>query len=128
MRIPNLRLQLESEDVAWQESGVDGIRLFPLELDHSVASGGGAREATLLIRMEPGHGYPPHRHLGIEEVLVLQGGYRDELGTHEAGHYVRYEAGSMHAPVALGDAAQPASASNPACVLYATARGGIERA
>ena len=48
---------------------------------------------------------------------MLAGGYRDAMGEHRAGDYVRYPAGSTHAPVAIGDTA---------CLLYASARGGIE--
>ena len=127
MRIDALKLAAETDAVDWQETGVPGVRLVPLFPDHVVSSGGGAREATVLIRMEPGHGYPAHRHLDVEEVLLLQGGYRDERGEHRAGDYVRYEAGSVHTPVALGDASAPAGADNPPCVLFAVARGGIER-
>ena len=42
-----------------------------------------------------------------------------------AGDYVRYEAGSVHAPVALGRQDAPTSDENPACVLFASARAGI---
>ena len=73
----------------------------------------------MLIRMEPGCGYPPHRHPGGEDVLVLQGGYRDEQGEHRSGAYVRYPEGSSHSPVALMD--------GPDCVLFAIVARGIER-
>lgn len=94
-------------------------------------SGGAAGKAsrpgsTVLIRMAPGCGYPTHLHLGIEDVLVLAGGYRDELGEYGVGAFVRYPAGSRHSPVALGETASPEGPSNPACILFASARGGIE--
>ena len=41
-----------------------------------------------LIRMEPGAGYEAHRHLGSEDVLVLQGGYRDAIGEYDCGTHV----------------------------------------
>jgi anti-sigma factor ChrR (cupin superfamily) len=75
--------------------------------------------------MAPGCGYPAHRHLDVEEVLILAGGYRDELGDHRAGDYLRYPPGSEHAPVALGDATRPAGPGNEACLLFASARGGV---
>ena len=75
----------------------------------------------MLSRMEPGCGYPAHQHLDVEEVLVLAGGYEDEFGTYRTGDYVRYEVGSVHTPVALGSASEV----HPACLLYASARGGI---
>ena len=125
MRITGLEIQVGTEAVDWRETDRPGVRwrlLGPREaLGH-----GSAREAAVLIRMEPGHGYPAHRHLDVEEVLILAGGYRDELGEHCAGSYLRYEPGSVHGPVAMGDPERPAGEDNPACVLFAIARGGIE--
>lgn len=67
--------------------------------------------------MDPGHGYPRHTHRGVEAVLVLQGGYRDERGEHRAGEFVDYPDGSTHSPVALpGD---------ESCVLLALAHEGV---
>ena len=76
--------------------------------------------------MAPGRGYAPHRHVGTEDVLVLQGGYRDELGEHRRGDHVHYPAGSTHAPQALGDPERPAGPDNPACVLFSVVPDGIE--
>jgi len=128
MLIENLKLKLESDQVAWQATGVPGIRILPLEPAEIVRGGEAPKDTTVLVRMEPGFGYPAHRHLGLEQVLILQGGYRDETGEHGLGSYLRYEAQSVHAPVALGDSEQPAGADNPACVLFAVSVGGIERA
>jgi putative transcriptional regulator len=74
-------------------------------------------DATVLIRMEPGCGYPAHRHVGLEEVLILQGGYRDSRGEHRAGDYVLNDAASAHAPIAL---------DSEDCIMLAVAHGGIE--
>lgn len=105
-----------------------GVRWYPLHVSEAQGEGRArsAADSTVLIRMEPGHGYPAHRHLDVEEVLILAGGYRDEGGEHPTGTYLRYEAGSVHAPVALGDPGRPAGPDQPACVLYAVARGGVE--
>lgn len=73
--------------------------------------------AAVMIRMEPGCSYPRHRHSGPEELLVLQGGYRDDRGEHRAGDFVRYETGTSHHPVAL---------DGEACVFFAIAHEGIE--
>lgn len=80
----------------------------------------------VLIRMEPGCGYPLHRHRGIEDVLVLQGGYRDDLGEYLAGTHIRYASGSAHSPVALGDPKRPSGEDNPSWILFAIARGGVD--
>ena len=73
--------------------------------------------AAVVIRMEPGASYPAHRHDGPEELLVLQGGFRDAGGVYRAGDYARFETGSAHHPVALED--------GPACVFFAIAHAGI---
>ncbi|HLU38786.1 MAG TPA: cupin domain-containing protein [Planctomycetota bacterium] len=73
--------------------------------------------AAVMIRMEPGCSYPRHRHKGAEELLILQGGYRDETGEHRAGDFVRYEDGTSHHPVAL---------DGEPCVFFAIAHEGIE--
>ena len=109
----------------WEETSAPGISLLPLH-PRVLPRSREPVEATVLIRMEPGCGYRPHRHVGVEEVYVLEGGYRDDRGEYRAGDYVRYEPESVHAPVALGDPEQPISVENPACVLFASARGGIE--
>jgi len=122
-RIPGLSLHVDDAAVPWVPTATPGVSWLVVA---GQPGEGTARDAAVLIRMEPGRGYPPHRHVGVEEVLVLRGGYRDAFGTFEASSYVRYEAGSTHAPVALGDAERPAGPDNPACVLYAIARAGIE--
>ena len=97
-----LELRSDASGVNWEETRTPGVRWKLL-----ASEGRGAGTA--------------------EEVLVLAGGYRDERGIHRAGDYVRYEPGSAHAPVALGDTRQPSGPDNADCILYATAPGGIER-
>jgi quercetin dioxygenase-like cupin family protein len=131
VRIDGFRPLPGTSELPWRETGVEGVALVLLhpgreELDRLRELHGAAVEGTVLIRMDPGRGYPPHRHVGVEEVLVLQGGYRDDQGVYGVGTYVRYEPGSRHAPVALGDPDRPPGDDNPPCVLFATARAGIE--
>lgn len=97
--------------IPWQETRHRGIRIHFYSRDPATG------RAVALIAMDPGCGYPRHRHRGAEEVLVLQGGYQDEYGEHRAGSYVRYEDGTAHAPVAL--------AGRETCVLFALAHEGI---
>jgi anti-sigma factor ChrR (cupin superfamily) len=123
VRIPGLELSVDPDGPDWRPTKVPGVAWVPL---HLAGEGGPGSDSTVLIRMEPGRGYPPHRHLGIEEVLVLHGAYRDAAGVHEAGSYLRAEPGSVHAPVAVGDPDRPAGPDNPPCVLFAVAREGIE--
>ena len=58
------------------------------------------------------------RFLPVEELLILQGGYRDEHGEYGEGDYVRYEDGSSHHPVARED--------GPDCIFFAVTAGGID--
>jgi len=126
MRIPGLAVKIDEASLAWRATRHAGITWVPLHLEPDAERSGKATESTVLIRMAPGRGYPAHRHVGIEEVLILRGGYRDESGEHRAGDYLRYPAGSAHTPVALGDPAAPEGPGNEACLLFASARGGVE--
>ena len=77
-----------------------------------------AGHAAVMIRMEPGASYPAHRHNGPEELLVLQGGFRDATGEWRAGDFARFEDGSIHHAVALDE--------GPPCIFFAIAQEGIE--
>lgn len=108
-----MRFDADDADVPWRATEVEGVSWLPVHLEGDAEDG----DAVVLIRMEPGAGYPAHRHRGPEDVLILQGGYRDERGEHRAPRHLRYEAGSVHAPVAL---------EGEACLLYAVAADGVE--
>lgn len=108
--------QLPAMDLAaipWRTTRYPGIAI------HFYATDKRTGRVLALIRMDPGCGYPEHRHRGEEHVLVLQGGYRDERGEHRAGSFVVYEDRSVHEPIAL------AGAGAPACVLLALAHEGV---
>lgn len=122
MRIPGLAVKIDEAALAWRATRHVGIEWVPL---FTAPEGSHPLESTVLIRMAPGRGYPAHRHIGIEEVLVLRGGYRDEEGEHLVGAYLRYPAGSEHTPVALGDPKLPTGPGNEECLLFASARGGV---
>ena len=98
--------------IEWRATRHEGIFLHVLRRDDATG------DATVLIRMKPSCGYPAHSHNGIEEVLILEGGYRDQKGEHRAGDYVLNEAGSAHHPVALDGTED--------CIMVAFAHGGIE--
>lgn len=98
--------------IEWRATRHDGISLHFLRNDKETG------DATVLIRMQPGSAYPSHRHNGLEEVLILQGGYRDHEGEHRAGEYLINRAGSAHHPIAL-DLPED-------CIMLAIVRGRIE--
>ena len=100
--------------IPWRTTRYPGVGI------HFYATDERTGRVVCLIRMDPGHGYPRHRHRGAEDLLVLQGGYRDERGEYRAGTFVHHPDGSSHAPVALdGPGAE-------VCVLLAVAHEGIE--
>jgi len=100
--------------IPWRATRYPGVAL------HFYASDRSSGRVVALIRMEPGHGYPRHLHRGTEEVLVVQGSYRDELGRYGTGQFVVYADGTTHTPVAL------AGPGDPACVLLAVAHEGVD--
>jgi anti-sigma factor ChrR (cupin superfamily) len=52
--------------------------------------------ATMLIRMEPGSKYVPHRHGGPEQCFVLQGDIREGDHVFRAGDFQCLAEGSVH--------------------------------
>jgi len=105
-------VEIDVDQIPWKPTGHRGVFL------HSVYRAADTGTSVLLIRMDPGCGYPAHRHAGEERVLVLNGSYRDETATYRAGSLQVNAPGSFHSPVALeGD--EP-------CVLLATIVGGID--
>jgi anti-sigma factor ChrR (cupin superfamily) len=103
---------MDLDAVPWRTTRYPGVAV------HFYCSDRATGRVLALIRMEPGCGYPRHRHRGPEHVLVLQGGYSDERGEHRKSSFVRYEDGSMHEPEALAGA--------EACVLLALANEGVQ--
>jgi anti-sigma factor ChrR (cupin superfamily) len=51
---------------------------------------------TVLVRYEPGAVIPRHRHLGDEQIFVLDGSVSDETGTCAAGDFARRPPGCVH--------------------------------
>lgn len=104
---------LDFSQINWRATRHEGIFIHLLRRDEATG------DTTIFIRMQPGCSYPAHRHKGVEEVFILQGGYRDSLGAHRAGEYVLSEACSAHHPTALEEPAED-------CIMLAFAHGGIE--
>jgi anti-sigma factor ChrR (cupin superfamily) len=102
---------LNVDKLTWKPTRFPGIFLHPLWRDE--ASG----DTAMLIKMQPLAAYPSHHHLGAEELLVLQGGFRDETRILRAGEFHRYPMGSSHSPVAL---------DGTDCILFAIAHTGVE--
>lgn len=102
----------DTSKIEWRATRHKGIYIHTLRRDERTG------DASVFIKMEQGCAYPSHRHNGVEEVLILQGGYQDDRGAHLAGDYVLNDATSAHTPVALSEGED--------CVMFAVAHGGIE--
>jgi mannose-6-phosphate isomerase-like protein (cupin superfamily) len=67
-----------------------------------------ANRVTMLVRMEPGTSYPPHRHGGFEECFVLEGDLRVGDAVLRAGDYQVVGEGSVH----------PIQSTTSGCLLF----------
>ena len=63
----------------------------------------GDRKAVLM-RYDPGATIPRHRHLGDEQIFVLEGSVSDDTGTCAQGGYARRPPGCVHS-VSSGEGA-----------------------
>jgi len=53
-----------------------------------------------LLRLQPGEGLPPHRHVANEFTVVLQGGYTDNTGNYRVGDFAVGPGPQEHRPIA----------------------------
>ncbi len=84
------QLVIDTTSAAWMPGLVSGLEVLPL---HAFGS-----EHVALVRWAPGTVFQPHRHLGGEEIFVLNGVFQDEHGTYPAGSWLRNPPGSVHRP------------------------------
>ncbi len=54
------------------------------------------RHKTILARYAPGATIPRHRHVGDEQIFVLEGSVADDTGVCPAGNYARRPPGCVH--------------------------------
>ncbi len=57
------------------------------------------RHKAILMRYEPGATIPRHRHIGDEQIFVLEGSVADDSGVCTAGNYARRPPGCVHSVV-----------------------------
>lgn len=89
-RADQASVRIQTRKAAWLPGLVPGLEVMPL---HQFGS-----EHVALVRWAPGTVFQPHRHLGGEEILVLEGVFVDEAGTYPAGSWLRNPPGSVHQP------------------------------
>ena len=104
------RLPLDLEAYSWDEE-IPGIKMHTLKDDPE----GGMR--AVLVWARPGASVPPHRHLGDEEILVLQGALKDHRGVYGPGDICRSRAGFVHSEEVF---------STEDCICYVVYHGGHE--
>jgi anti-sigma factor ChrR (cupin superfamily) len=85
------RLRHELDWVQHGSQGRQGARIRPVYRLHDPA------RSLAFVRFEPGSRAPPHRHASFETIVVLEGAYTDDFGTHRQGEVVVYPPGSRHA-------------------------------
>jgi anti-sigma factor ChrR (cupin superfamily) len=118
---PTLRMQLldltdapavpiDVRAYTWDEV-VPGIKLHVLKEDPTR----GLR--ACLVWALPGARHPRHRHLGDENILVLQGAIKDERGVYGPGQICRSLGGSSHSEQAM---------PGQDCICYVTYYGDLE--
>lgn len=81
---------LAREDGPFVPLGVPGVAARTLHRDDAEGF------ATVLVRMEPGATYPPHRHGGHEECYVLEGDLEIGAVTMHAGDFQISRRGTVH--------------------------------
>jgi anti-sigma factor ChrR (cupin superfamily) len=84
---------IKTESVPWIENA-PGQKIKVIY--HDPVSG----MLTILSKLEPGAGIPPHKHEDLEQTFVLEGSLVDDEGECTAGNFVIRAKGSRHAPVA----------------------------
>ena len=71
------------------------------------------RHKAILMRYEPGATIPRHRHVGDEQIYVLDGSVTDDAGTCRAGNYARRPPGCVHTVTSENGALVLAITSGP---------------
>ena len=81
---------LRAEEGKWAETDDEGVTYKLLFADRERGT------LTTLVRMRPGSRIRPHRHLGVEQCLVLEGDVRSGPYSMKAGDFNCSMPGSVH--------------------------------
>ena len=81
------------QDENWSAGPVEGMTLYHVEGGPKVD-----RAITGFTRIEAGGGFPEHKHLGKESILILQGYFKDTVTgvVHGPGEVVHMEPDTSH--------------------------------
>ena len=84
------QLVIDTKAQQWRQGLVPGLSVMPLHEHNGVS--------TALVRWAPNTQFNRHIHVGGEEILVLEGLFRDEHGEYPAGSWLRNPRYSEHTP------------------------------
>ena len=83
-------VRIDTRRASWRPGLVAGLSVLPLHGHDGVD--------TALVRWAPNTRFQTHTHPGGEEILVLDGVFRDEAGDHPALTWLRSPRWSRHTP------------------------------
>jgi anti-sigma factor ChrR (cupin superfamily) len=83
-------VRIDTRRTAWRAGLVPGLAVMPLHECDGVS--------TALVRWAAWTRFSTHAHPGGEEILVVEGLFRDELGEYPAGTWLRSPRWSRHTP------------------------------
>ena len=87
------RVVIHTLSAEWHQGLVPGLKVMPL-------SSYGTTH-TALVRWAPGTYFNPHRHVGGEEIYVVDGVFEDEHGRYPKGCWLRSPHMSAHKPFSV---------------------------
>lgn len=83
-------VRINTKAAAFRQGLVPGLTVLPLHEHNGIS--------TALVRWAPDTQFNMHMHPGGEEILVLEGVFRDEDGVYPAGSWLRNPRWSRHTP------------------------------
>jgi anti-sigma factor ChrR (cupin superfamily) len=87
------RVVIDTQSAEWLQGLVQGLTVMPLSTFGTTN--------TALVRWAPGTYFNAHRHLGGEEILVVDGVFEDEHGRYPKGYWLRSPHMSAHKPFSI---------------------------
>jgi predicted ChrR family anti-sigma factor len=87
---PSEFLVVRGDEGRWEQTADRGVYVKLLFADRERDT------VTTLVRLEPGASIPPHRHLGVEQCLVVEGSMRAGQTVLRAGDFNCAMKGTIH--------------------------------
>jgi anti-sigma factor ChrR (cupin superfamily) len=84
------KVHIQTYQQQWLPGMVPGVSIMPLH-EHG-------NEQVSLVRWGANTIFETHQHIGGEEIYVLDGSFKDELGSYAKGTWLRSPPNSLHTP------------------------------